>query len=93
MSNRTDEEIMGLLIAIIHNGFNRSLGALERAGAIDTRKMFIHYKGMGSKYYDIVTEQMELAARLGIPSVRKLFSGQGEDSTPPDPDVGCAPDE
>ena len=73
MRNPTDEEIAGRLVAIISDGFNRSLGALASAGAIDTKHMRPHYTGIGSKYYDLVTEQIELTARYGVPAVRQLF--------------------
>lgn len=73
MRNPTDDDIVGRLVGIIGDGFNRSLGALERAGAVDTRQMRGHYKGVGSKHYDLVTEQNELTARYGVPVVRELF--------------------
>jgi hypothetical protein len=69
----TDDDIIGRIVGIISDGFNRSLGALESAGAIDTRKMRGHYKGVGSKYYDVVTEQIILTAKYAVPSVRELF--------------------
>ncbi len=78
MSNPTDDEIRGLLIGIISDGFNRSLGALEAAGAVDTKKMRGHYKGVGSKFYDLVTEQVVLTAKYGVTGVRTLFSEDGE---------------
>lgn len=78
MRSPTDEEITGRLVGIISDGFNRAIGALEAAGALDTKKMRGHYKGIGSKYYDIVTEQIELAAKNGAPSVRRLFLGDGD---------------
>src|SRR5262245_20420159 len=68
-----NEKIEGLLIGIISDGSNRSLNALERAGAIDTRKMRKHYTGIGSKYYDLVTEQIVLTAKYGATGVRHLF--------------------
>ena len=74
MNNPTDEEIAGRLVAIISDGFNRSIGALVQAGALDTTKMQKHYTGVGSKFYDLVTEQITLTARYGAPSVRQLFS-------------------
>jgi hypothetical protein len=78
MRNPTDEQIAGLLIRIISVGFNRSLGALEAAGAVDTREMRRHYTGIGSKFYDLVTEQIVLTAKDGAPGVRQLFLGDGE---------------
>ena len=74
MKNPTDQEIAGRLVNIISDGFNRSLGALEQAGAIDTKKLREHYKGIGSKFYDVVTEQIEYTARYAAPAMRKLFS-------------------
>jgi hypothetical protein len=40
MRNPTGDEIVGRLVAIISDGFNRSLGALERAGAVNTKSLF-----------------------------------------------------
>jgi hypothetical protein len=68
-----DEELLSLLIGLIADGFNRSLGALEKAGAVDLRKMQKHYTGTGSKFYDLVTEQMKLTARMAAPAVREFF--------------------
>ena len=76
MKNPTDQEIAGLLVNIISDGFNRSLGALEQAGAIDTKKLREHYKGIGSKFYDVVTEQIEYTARYGAPAMRQLFADE-----------------
>ena len=73
MRNPTDEEIAGRLVAIISDGFNRSLGALDRAGAVNAKHMWKYYKGIGSKYYDLVTEQISLTAQYGVPAVRELF--------------------
>jgi len=74
MKNPTDQEIAERLINIISDGFNRSLGALEQANAIDTKKLRAHYKGIGSKFYDVVTEQIDYTARYGAPAMRELFS-------------------
>jgi hypothetical protein len=74
MKNPTDEEIAALLVGIISDGFNRSLRALVQAGAVDTSKMRTQYKGVGSKYYDLVTEQIVLTAQYGAPGLRRLFS-------------------
>jgi hypothetical protein len=73
MRDPTDDQIRALLIGIISDGFNRSLGALERAGAVDTKKLCREYKGIGSKYYDMVTEQIVLTANYATPAVRRLF--------------------
>jgi len=69
MQTITDEEIKGLLIGIMSDGFNRSLGALSDCGAIDTKKLRKEYRGVGSKYYDMVTEQLELTAKLCTPGL------------------------
>lgn len=74
MKNPTDQEIAGLLVNIISDGFNRSLGALEQAGAVDTKKLREHYKGIGSKFYDVVTEQIEHTARSAASGMLQLFS-------------------
>jgi len=73
MPSPTDEEIQNCLIGIMTHGFNRSLGALEKVGAVSLGKMNKHYSGIGSKFYDLVTEQMELTARLSASAVRELF--------------------
>jgi hypothetical protein len=78
MRKPTDEEIAGRLIGIISDGFNRSLGVLVAAGAVDTKKMRRQYKGIGSKYYDIVTDQIVLTAKYGAPAIRQLFKEHGE---------------
>lgn len=73
MKAPTDEEIQRQLVDIISDGFNRSLAALEKADAIDTDKLRVHYTGMGSQYYDVVTDQIVLTAKYCVPAVRKLF--------------------
>lgn len=73
MRKPTDAEIESMLVSIIGDGFNRSLGALEGAGAIDTKKLRNKYKGVGSEYYDLVSEQMVLTARWCVPGLRRLF--------------------
>lgn len=78
MRNPTDDEIAERLIGIISDGVNRSLGVLEAAGAVDTKKMRGHYKGVGSKYYDMVTEQIVLTAKYAAPGVRQLFLDDGD---------------
>ena len=78
MKHLTDPQIESVLIGIISDGFNRSLGALEKAGAIDMTKLSKHYQGMGSKYYDLVTEQMELSAKDGAQHLRHLLSDPDE---------------
>jgi hypothetical protein len=76
--NPTDDQIAAALIGIISDGFNRSLGALEAAGAVHTKKMRRRYTGIGSKFYDMVTEQIVLTAKFGAPSMRQLFLDDGD---------------
>lgn len=73
MKNPTNEEIEGLLINILSDGFNRSLSEFRSVGVVDQKKLSERYKGVGSEYYDRVTEQIELTARLAAPAVRRLF--------------------
>lgn len=83
MEHPTDEAIRGQLVAIISDGFNRSLGALEQAGAIETKKLRQQYKGVGSKFYDLVTEQIVLTAKYGTPGMRQLFIQDKADTSKP----------
>ena len=64
---------------IITDAFNRSIGALEDAGAIDAKKMRQHYKGIGSKYYDMVTEQIDVTVKTGAPWICELFTHDESD--------------
>ena len=72
----TKEQIGSVLIGIISLGFDRSLNALAEAGAIDTKKLREHYKGSGSKNYDLVTAQIELTAHYGAERIRSRFSSE-----------------
>jgi hypothetical protein len=74
MKTPTTEEIEGLLINIISDGFNRSLGALREVGVIDEKKLRSKYTGVGSEYYDRVTVQIELTAQYAAPAVLELFA-------------------
>jgi transcription initiation factor IIE alpha subunit len=69
----SDAKLQRYLAGIISDGFNRSLNALSEAGAVDTRKLRQHYKGIGSKYYDIVTQQIELSAKIGAAGLRQAL--------------------
>lgn len=80
MSHPNEKEVAGRLVNIISDAFNRSLNALEESGAIDTKKMRKHYKGIGSKYYDIVTEQIALTVKSGAPWVCELFTDKNDAS-------------
>ena len=74
MSTPSEKELAGLLVGIISDGFNRSLRALAEAGAVDTKKLQAQYKGVGGKYYDLVTEQIELTAKYGAAGIRKQWA-------------------
>jgi hypothetical protein len=78
MKNPTDKQIESILGGILGDGFNRCLGALVKAGAIDTSKLNKHYKGVGSKYYDLVSEQIEVTAKYGTKGIRHLFADDHE---------------
>lgn len=47
------------MLSIISDSFNRSMVALETAGGINRTKLCTKYRGVGSEYYDIVTEKLE----------------------------------
>ncbi len=74
MSNELEKKIQSMLIGIMSDGFNRSVGALENSGALDTKKMKSDYSGIGSKYYDIVTNELERTARHAAPEVIKAVA-------------------
>ena len=80
MKNPTDKQIENVLGGIIADGFNRSLRALVKAGAIDTSKLNKQYKGVGSKYYDLVTEQIEITAKYGAQGIRRLLSDEDDNT-------------
>jgi hypothetical protein len=46
------------LLDVMTDAFNRSLNALEASGAIDLTQLRSEYRGVGSKYYDLVTQEM-----------------------------------
>jgi hypothetical protein len=74
MNQPTDKQINAVLEGIIRDGFNRSLGVLAQVGVIDRKKLAQHYKGMGSKYYDLVSEQINFTAQYGTKGIRVLFA-------------------
>jgi len=76
MSVHLDEKLRGIL----SDGFNRSLGALEAAGAIDTRKLKTEYCGVGSRYYDLVTEQIELTVKYSLPELNRIIEHHKDDA-------------
>lgn len=72
MNEEFSKKIEGVLITIMSDGLNRSMGALEEVGAIDRTEMMKQYKGNGSKYYDLVTEHLELTAKYGKEAIIEL---------------------
>ncbi len=80
MNNELDKKIEGILVGAMADGFNRSLKALEDAGAIDRKEMMKEYTGMGSKYYDMVTEQFEYTAHYAKEAVRALIEEETKKS-------------
>ena len=74
MSQPTDSELQTLLVNAMTATFNRSLRALEDAGAIDARKLREAYTGIGDPHYDAVTWQIEHTAGSTIPGLRELFA-------------------
>jgi len=80
MKHPKEQLVAGRLVNIITDAFNRSISALADAGAIDTKKMQRHYTGIGSKYYDVVTEQIEVTVRTGAPWICELFTDDDNQS-------------
>lgn len=72
MKRPEDSKIESILMGVMTHGFNRALNALESAGAIDKTKLNKNYR-VGSKYYDIVTEQFELTAKNEKELILQLF--------------------
>jgi len=66
------DEIADRLVGIIGDGYSRSMAALRKTGALNTEHLDEHYKGVGSKFYDLVTEQIELTAQSTGQSIRQL---------------------
>ena len=84
MKNPTDQQIQNVLGGFIADGFNRSLGVLDRIGVLDMKKLRKKYTGMGSEYYDLITEQIEYTAKYGAVAIRKLFDENETDVQPGD---------
>jgi hypothetical protein len=83
MSHPKEKLVAERIIPIISDAFNRSMSALEAAGAIDRKELNQHYTGKGSKYYDIVTEQIELTAGLSAAHICELFTQTDKASDTP----------
>lgn len=69
---KLEDEIADLLWNLMTDGFNRSMNALRDARAVNTKKMDREYCGVGSRYYDMVTEQMKLTVSYAKPTIQKM---------------------
>ena len=78
---KLEDEISDLLWNLMTDGFNRSLNALRDAKAVNTKKMDGHYCGVGSKYYDMVTEQMKLTVSYAKPTIKKMVEDYENEQT------------
>ena len=67
MKSNLEEKIESMLINILSDGFNRSIATLKNNGATDTTELLKEYKGAGSRYYDLVTRELETTAKLAAP--------------------------
>lgn len=74
MNDELENKIQSLLIGIMSDGFNRSINALDDAGALNTKKLKSEYKGTGSKYYDIVTNELEGTALDATSAIKELIA-------------------
>ena len=72
MNKELEEDITRLLMDFLVPSFNRSLGALADAGALNLEKLNKGYSGVGGKYYDIVTEQMEMTVEYAKPAIQEV---------------------
>jgi hypothetical protein len=70
------------LIGIIADGVNRSLRVLSEAGAVDSSRLSEHYTGAGSKFYDLVTEEIGSTAKYGAENILKLLSPRSPGTQP-----------
>jgi hypothetical protein len=86
MSATERDPLKNLLIHAMTDAFNRSIGALEEAGAFSLKKMRSEYRGVGSRYYDVVTEAMLQTIAQHQPTFEQFISKQSNssstDSTP-----------
>lgn len=75
MRSPSDDELIPRLMSILTAAFNRSISSLEEAGAIDASKMRKAYRP-GSKYYELVIEQLAHTATCGARGIRELFESE-----------------
>ena len=67
---QNEQSLEGALIRALSDGFNRAIGALESAGAVDTSKMREAYAGVGSEFYDLVSKELERTAEQAAETIR-----------------------
>ena len=69
MSDSESESVESALLSALTDSFNKTLRALEDAGAIDSTKLRGQYQGIGTKYYDLVTRlqsEFTVSARTSV---------------------------
>lgn len=72
MKQPIEDKLMASLVNIMADGFNRSLHALEDAGAIDATQLRSDYKP-GGEYYTLVTKALESTAEHARPAIREIL--------------------
>jgi len=73
MKNQLEDKLIVALTPILSDGFNRSISALEEAGALDLQEMRTAYQGIGSTYYDAVTAALEHTVEHARPVLREII--------------------
>jgi hypothetical protein len=63
------------------DAFNRSINALEEAGAFSLKKMRSDYNGVGSRYYNVVTEAILQTIAQHQPTFEQFISKQSKSSS------------
>lgn len=61
------------LVDVMTAAYNDAIGELRHRRIVDTRKLAAGYRGVGSDYYDRVTEQMQAAQTRGLPRIFALI--------------------
>jgi hypothetical protein len=68
-------------IYAMSDAFNRSINALEEAGAFSLKKMRSDYNGVGSRYYNVVTEAILQTIAQHQPTFEQFISKQSKSSS------------
>jgi hypothetical protein len=63
------------------DAFNRSINALQEAGAFSLKKMRSDYNGVGSRYYNVVTEAILQTIAQHQPTFEQFISKQSKSSS------------